>query len=990
MNTTYPFVHKTLRHHADDPTAAVRLRFNKILKEDAGIDALFLNRVADRVIGWADLRPERPVLREALNEADVAGPILEALGMGGDGLILDADGGVRFFRHEGGSVIEVVLPELVRSRLGSLRLRSDGWVGRLCDDGAYEFDPRTPSPGTHFRANLLLGDRCGFPHALMTTPKALVDEWGRGSSRSHADKQVLATRWDVQPEENGFPANRQFYLVEGGRQIFYSAAPGKDARVSTIHAANRTVIRYELADGLRIERTIFVVPAEDGLPLATEAQFIRINNSGRSARRLGLVLTGMFGYPHPGALTVDVIYTCVTVEPGTVAAGVEGPFAVAPRYTAAWGGDDRPLNFSVVRRMSGRAEYPSSFCLDYRKFIGSGSIEQPEHVAFLDNAYPRKGPAFFALGFDLPLEPGESVECESYNSLVSRHEGGAVTDAVLEQRISAMADWVLQRDGGHKALERVVRYQEAYSSAVQVRSPAAEVDRLVNVHLPFQIRYQTYASRSFALTQKGFRQIGFREIQDLFAAMPFEVASGRARHVIDLLGVWASHVHRFGYADHQFYWTGVEPGRYSDDALWLFQAIGRYIDLTGDASILHREWPVAGEQAVRRLFDTLQAILVYSGRISIGRNGMPLIDHADWNDTLNLDGEGLHGPEKEVLYRKQVAEGVIREGEGLKTDLSESVMNGFLLEIARDYMVRFARMLGDTAREREWTEFGTILRARLQKAWKGDFFARCFVNRPNDAGIAFFGAAGDGLSADPGVPGAYFLNSFSWSVLSGIATDEQIATMLERLENVLLTPVGLRLSSPAQFRLLMPHAGSGDYAYGDRENGAVFKHANMMAVVALQEAARRVADEGLAEKLAGLAWRVLRVTAPFVAFNDPYRLGGNPRFCTQYTNPATQEHIGPLLSGTAPWMWLAYMNVLGVRFRDGRVELDPLLPPHWTEASVDIRAPAGCYRIHVEKPVGFRRSRHRAPTVTVDGQKGAQQMPVGRADAWMRAEVVFQ
>jgi len=40
------------------------------------------------------------------------------------------------------------------------------------------------------------------------------------------------------------------------------------------------------------------------------------------------------------------------------------------------------------------------------------------------------------------------------------------------------------------------------------------------------------------------------------------------------------------------------------------------------------------------------------------------------------------------------------------------------------------------------------------------------------------GAKGDKLSADPNIDGVYFLNSFAWSVLSDVATDEQIAIMV--------------------------------------------------------------------------------------------------------------------------------------------------------------------------------------------------------------------
>jgi len=55
------------------------------------------------------------------------------------------------------------------------------------------------------------------------------------------------------------------------------------------------------------------------------------------------------------------------------------------------------------------------------------------------------------------------------------------------------------------------------------------------------------------------------------------------------------------------------------------------------------------------------------------------------------------------------------------------------------------------------------------------------------------GAKGDKLSADPNIDGVYFLNSFAWSVLSDVATDEQIAIMVDVIKKHLLTPYGLRL-----------------------------------------------------------------------------------------------------------------------------------------------------------------------------------------------------
>jgi len=109
----------------------------------------------------------------------------------------------------------------------------------------------------------------------------VVDRFGGGSFRSHAATQVLASRWDMRQEENGFPANRQFYLFEDNRQLFYSAEPGEASIVSAEcrHSQNHTIITYVTDCGLEIVRTIFILPQMDGLPLATEVQRISIRNT---------------------------------------------------------------------------------------------------------------------------------------------------------------------------------------------------------------------------------------------------------------------------------------------------------------------------------------------------------------------------------------------------------------------------------------------------------------------------------------------------------------------------------------------------------------------------------------------------------------------------------------------------------------------------------------------------------------------------------------
>ena len=95
-------------------------------------------------------------------------------------------------------------------------------------------------------------------------------------------------------------------------------------------------------------------------------------------------------------------------------------------------------------------------------------------------------------------------------------------------------------------------------------------------------------------------------------------------------------IFEFGYAYHNFFWEGKEPGKWSDDALWFVQAVYRYISLTGDIKFLDEQVEVAGTKPVskRPVYETIKALLRYSAQISVGKHGMPLLDNADWNELL--------------------------------------------------------------------------------------------------------------------------------------------------------------------------------------------------------------------------------------------------------------------------------------------------------------------------------------------------------------------
>ena len=924
-------------------------------------DAVFSDSSETLVAGVAGLAFRAPVMTELFSNPDFSRFALSLFRAGKSLLVTAAPDGTPTIHAARESSIEELKTEApvtaaARKALDAAPL----WAGRLAPDGSHVIGLTGPLPGPHFAVNLLLGNREGFPFPLQTTPKSVVDRLGRGSFRSHAATQVLATRWDLRQEENGFPCNRQFYLTENGERIFYSGDPA-DSRVVSgecVHAQNRTVITYKLSCGLEIVRTIFILPQEKDLPLAAEAQRIEIRNLGPKRRELRLVAVGMFGPSKPGALQEDVLYSTIIMEGGLLRDEEGNIIAVSPTYHPEHDRLDRRFCSLVAHSGSNRA-FPREYSLDYTAFVGSGTLEHPESVGFLGNRPNRKGPGFFALAVPLTAEPGEAAAADSLTGLVSSRGNPDYRDESLEREVSALLERYGSPDAVPHALDRVIEFQEAHASFLALDSGDREFSAYTSRNLPFQALYQSFVSRSFAQTQKGYREIGFREIQDLFASMYYFSARGQASLVRTLILDWAAQVYDFGYANHNFFWEGKEAGKWSDDALWLHQAVARYVLLTGDASILSAETMTAdGDGRKRPLLETLKAALRYSAEISVGPHGLPLLDLADWNDCLKIDRDYESGPTKEKAWKET----------GRYTSRgTESVMNGFLAVVAARDLATLAHAAGDPGVEAWAKKTAERLATSLREsAWIGRNYARLLLNKYPP--FSFAGADGDGLDTD-GSGGTFFLNSFSWSVLSGVASDAEIKAMLGQIKRKLKTPYGLKLVSPMDLSRLVPGVATSEYFPGDRENGAVFKHAAMMAVAACFDAAKSVKSHELARELAREAWEMVDLACPARTMHDPFAIAGNPRFCTQYNNSETGENIGPLLSGTASWMILSLLKGYGIEYTADGLKIDPVLREADTSVRLTVRSGELTLEIAFTKRDGFARAADGGFALTVDGAR---------------------
>ena len=157
------------------------------------------------------------------------------------------------------------------------------------------------------------------------------------------------------------------------------------------------------------------------------------------------------------------------------------------------------------------------------------------------------------------------------------------------------------------------------------------------------------------------------------------------------------------------------------------------------------------------------------------------------------------------------------------------------------------------------------------------------------------------------------------------------------------------------------------YFAGDRENGGIFKHANMMAAAAMLKAAKTVKNTSLAERLATTAYWVIDCILPYRTLANPFETCGNPRLCTQYNNSETGENIGPTLSGTSTWLLLCLFMGFGVEFTSDALIIDPILRQEDVGEDITVNTGKASYHIVVTKPEGFRRTKE-SVSVICDGQ----------------------
>lgn len=470
-----------------------------------------------------------------------------------------------------------------------------------------------------------------------------------------------------------------------------------------------------------------------------------------------------------------------------------------------------------------------------------------------------------------------------------------------------------------------------------VDTPDKEFNLMMNVWVKYQLYICNFWSRSPSFFHEGSGGRGYRDsCQDAESILP--INSKHAQKKIEILAslIRKEGTTAAGWSDT----TGPAKHRPNKDhPVWLTYTVSSYIKETGDKKILLKKMPYIKDRWINgwkvnpkwkggaicdgegTLFEHLEKNLNYTF-CDVGKRGLPLIGHADWNDGIDAAGKRLKG---------------------------ESVWLAQALVRAYKVLAELALLIGRSKKVKEFTKRAQVMTKRIDEVgWDRMWYVRGFTD--------FNTVYGSSKNKE----GKIFLNTQSWAILADIVDKKRKKYIFKSVDKFLDGKHGYALFYPAYSKYDHKLGRITMFSEGTKENAAVFCHAATFMIVANLMSGRGNEAYRAMKKIMPNSQKdySLYKTEPYVYAE--YLVG--PEHPYLYG-----EGAFTWITGTAGWSFTSGIRyLLGIQADYNGLLIDPCLPSHWKKIKVKRLFRGAVFYIEVYNPKGVQKG---IKWIEVNGQR---------------------
>ena len=540
---------------------------------------------------------------------------------------------------------------------------------------------------------------------------------------------------------------------------------------------------------------------------------------------------------------------------------------------------------------------PDGFDTSKRAFLGVyGDIRMPKAVEAgkLSNSYAACEQMVGAFEHSVELSAGES---KTIHVLIGCCDNMATA--------KAFADAIFAEGNIDAEFEALVARKQALAADIFVNTPEEKINNFANYWLKQQVSLCAEVGRD---TGKGFRD----QLQDAWAVASFDKELAKGKILETLM---------YEFADGRCVrgWLPLDHHVYSDGPTWIAPTVNAYIKETGDVDFLNEKVKYLDEGE-----DTVWEHILTAVRFAsddIGEHGLVHSRDGDWNDSLNMTG--LKG-----------------KGESVWTSIALCYGLQNVAEMARN-------ILHDEAIVAEMKEREARMKAAINaEAWDGEWYLAA-INDYNEK-----------VGSHEEKEGMIYLNSQTWSILSGVAEGERREKCMESVEKYLNSDYGPLTLFPTYTKFNNKIGRLTSFVPGIWENGTPYCHGGTFKIVA-------DCLLGRGDK----AYEDMMKILPDSATNPTEHSGCEPYALTNMyfgpDNPRKGETLFAWVTGTAGWMFRAITQYMcGFHPSYDSFTLNPCIPADWKEISFRRKFRGDTYLVTVKNPDGKQSG---ASVVTVDG-----------------------